>query len=536
MSCVLTLDIELHEPLLATGLEGDPNAGISLPYVAGSLLRGVAIGRYQGTKEASDSAFRRLFLDGTTRFLNGYPIVAGQRSLPCPRSLMKDKYRSANDQTVWDQAVAANMDATLQWQSVSGSLPFVVLNQEPALGCRPSRTIQVHTARNRRMGRASENDGAVFRYESVSSKQLFRAYVICESNDMDTISNLLKGAACLGGSRTAGYGHAAITVAANSTELTKWTETGAVLPSADLTGTLRLTLLSDAILVDAATGQNTTNADLVLSFLASRLNSPDLDDSQCEFFLQSTSVGGFNRKWGLPLVQTPALSMGSVIVIRNGRFSAASIANLIQQGIGFRRAEGFGRLAVNWQVAESFVIEERACDTAAIGPATNQAQAALSFIQSRLRQRRIEEEIQAQALQIKGIPVPKDCRSPVQNLRLEVMNELRLGTHNFNSNSGIGAYINKLNDRRPVRDKYDKIRVRAGNHGVRRILDWLGQYLNSQEAIQITIPNLANHTDSQVKLTGTEAYRFRLQVAFTVLGRLAKDSKQASRRHQGADQ
>jgi len=57
-------------------------------------------------------------------------------------------------------------------------------------------------------------------------------------------------------------------------------------------------------------------------------------------------VGGFNRKWGLPLPQDWAIEAGSVFV-----FPASCKAELDKwaiTGVGERRTEGFGRVAVNW--------------------------------------------------------------------------------------------------------------------------------------------------------------------------------------------
>ncbi len=92
-------------------------------------------------------------------------------------------------------------------------------------------------------GRAVVGDGIGRR-----SQCPFIACVICQASRTQTLTNLLTGNCCLGGSRTAGYGH---------------------------------------VCIEPRSGQH---ADM---------------------------VGGFNRRWGLPLPQTVALRMGSVLVLRN---------------------------------------------------------------------------------------------------------------------------------------------------------------------------------------------------------------------------
>jgi CRISPR-associated protein Csx10 len=66
-------------------------------------------------------------------------------------------------------------------------------------------------------------------------------------------------------------------------------------------------------------------------------------------FTSSLVVGGFNRKWGLPLPQVPALAAGSVFVLNyEGQLNIDRIHILENEGIGERRVDGFGRVAVNW--------------------------------------------------------------------------------------------------------------------------------------------------------------------------------------------
>jgi CRISPR-associated protein Csx10 len=62
--------------------------------------------------------------------------------------------------------------------------------------------------------------------------------------------------------------------------------------------------------------------------------------------------GGFNRTWGLPLPQTLALAAGSVLRFQvTEPLDITRIEQLEAYGLGERRSEGFGRVAVNWQPA-----------------------------------------------------------------------------------------------------------------------------------------------------------------------------------------
>jgi CRISPR-associated protein Csx10 len=78
----LLYTLTLEEPVLANSLGGEPNSARSLFYIPGGLVRGAAINAYPGDKDAADDTFRRLFLDGRTRYLNAYP--RRRASAPCP--------------------------------------------------------------------------------------------------------------------------------------------------------------------------------------------------------------------------------------------------------------------------------------------------------------------------------------------------------------------------------------------------------------------------------------------------------------------
>jgi len=78
---------------------------------------------------------------------------------------------------------------------------------------------------------------------------------------------------------------------------------------------------------------------------------------------QAEIIGGFNRKWGLPLPQMTAIAAGSVFTIK-ANVSADKLRDLESTGIGERRAEGFGRVAVNLVAADEMNWESSEPDLA----------------------------------------------------------------------------------------------------------------------------------------------------------------------------
>lgn len=171
----------------------------------------------------------------------------------------------------------------------------------------------------------------------LAGEELTGAIVAPDDFDLSAIEGLLGLGKELffGGAHTAGYGRARV----EEIEVVgAWQE---YQPAAPKPGKVIVTLLSDTILRDKS-GQVNGDLDAALSKLLEHKVEAE------QKFQQMQLVGGFNRKWGLPLVQDWALSAGSVYVYSDKTIDADILRAKLSQGIGERRAEGYGRVAVNW--------------------------------------------------------------------------------------------------------------------------------------------------------------------------------------------
>lgn len=153
---VIRYTVELLEPTLVTSAKGDPNSAVAFDYLPGSVLRGVLVGKYlnkytkSGQVDAKDGDLQHLFFNGTTRYLNAYPLDAyGQPSLPIPISWQQAK--DDKGRSIFDFAVKEG-DTEKQWQPVKAS--FYTQSDEGVLLIQPKHNIAVHTQRTPRFGRA----------------------------------------------------------------------------------------------------------------------------------------------------------------------------------------------------------------------------------------------------------------------------------------------------------------------------------------------------------------------------------------------
>ncbi|MEA5554338.1 RAMP superfamily CRISPR-associated protein [Anabaena cylindrica UHCC 0172] len=363
--------LHTQQPILATSLQGDPNSDVSHDYILGSMIRGALIGRYlkqkniKHTDDILDSQrfpdIKRLFFDASkTRYLNAYPVdIDKKRTLPIPLSWYKNKGEEFSEdpdkqgKPVYD---FSKIPIDERDEDLSPKLleeKFCTVSDSDVLLYRVKRRINIHNQRDRKRGRGIEGSGAVFHYEAIDAGQTFEAVVLCDSEeDKSIIESLLQlKDVWLGGSQSAGYGHVKIELLNNDGE---WYEVG--IDSKERikrNENLTITLLSDTIICDKW-GQTATDPERLRQLFSESLNE-EIKFQEDGIYASSLIVGGFNRKWGLPLPQTPALAAGSVFVFEKidlepQKFQEflQNVQTLEEQGIGERRVEGFGRFIFNW--------------------------------------------------------------------------------------------------------------------------------------------------------------------------------------------
>lgn len=452
----LTYTVHLLEPVLLTTLDGDPNSKVSLNHLPGSAFRGAFAGAYAAAYKISDLAShadaRRLFFTNTTRFLNAYPIAQqreGCRTLPTPRSWHLEKgtdIEPTGDKTqqgpkdireVFDfssekysiKLPDADMSEKKQWKWIGR--PFRTTADSPYgpfYLVSPRRRINIHTTRNRAMGRATDTDGQVFRYEALAEDQAFCGVILCEERAVTPIMALVPEIVSLGGAGNAGYGRIEIDASSiTQSPLSEWREYDLDVPT---TGSSRLviTMLSDAILRDA-NGQTTVSPKAIERELrkiipGAELIADNLEQSSLRCaFLEEELRGGFNRKWGLPLPQIRVCAMGSAVIFNCADWTPEQIAQLETEGIGERRNEGFGRVGVSSVEAEIVSCwaddpwKPRRMSTLSTESVTTAVQMANRLVTTRINRRILEK---AANYEIKSPP----SRSQISRLRSLIQAEL----------------------------------------------------------------------------------------------------------------
>lgn len=407
----LTYTIELHEPVLATQpYSGEANSASSYAYIPGSMVRGACIRAFQQIHKLSDladggSGRRGLFFADNVRFLNAYPAhpQSGSRLLPAPKSWFVEKgHENELNVPVYDFSQA---EATaVKHPKPPDGLFCELTSGGGALLHQPLRQEQVHNAsQNRNEKRAGSSQ--VFRYEALAAGQKLVGLVLADDlTALQEIAGLLPQVMLLGGSHTGGYGRVVIT----TTPPGQWSGHEAP-PGTGLQNHVIVTLLSPAI-IRGANGHPA--ADLGQLFLVK-------PQASYRAFTELELVGGFNRYWGLPLPQAWALAAGSVFCFFAGDVDMGKLQKLAQDGVGERRHEGYGRIALNWHTQAQYI--RQAVETPKPARVELTEAAALPVAQ-RMAQRKFRADLEQGLLRALDVTATEFHRlpSPTQLARLRV--------------------------------------------------------------------------------------------------------------------
>lgn len=519
----ITLSLETQQPVLATSFQGDPNSDVSYSYIPGSMIRGAIIGRYMRKKNLSEldlssKEVKRLFFDAnSTRYLNAYLLSQEkqpQRTLPLPLCWFKDKdaeLKKDSPITVYDFSIDKGDDPETP-KSV-GEYFWAKKGRVVNL-YKEKRRINIHNFRDRQKGRSTDNQGELFRYDALDAGQKFQSIILCEDGDATAIQMLLvtEPNIWLGGSQSAGYGHTKII---DLEILNDWDEVGIPAEDRESDEILSITLLSDTLLRNEC-GQPVADPMLIKQAVEEVLNISLPQPSK--IFADSTLIGGFNRKWGLPLPQVPALAAGTVIVFEGVEISESQIKELECYGIGERREDGFGRVAVNWLDQENFQVSLPKSSTTSSLPTLKKEGSHLLAEQmaQRLLEQKLEQYLQKQV----GYLSLDEGISNSQLSRLQSV--ARQGLPNGDCNLVL-SLLNNLPSN--ARNQFERTKI--GNKSFREQLDeWLENPTDWIHGIkEVRIADIERKFDDDRAREDKLAEKYTLRLIMAVAKKATKEKK-----------
>ena len=366
---LLRYRLKLTAAAVIPGSEGDPNTVVTRHDIPGGHILGAAAWYYlkQAHHSAADPEFRHAFLDGGLRFLTAYPEAADthQRMVPIPHSIRKFKEtenlldlveQEPREDPIkrLDQRYARISEGQLATQSVKTERNYH----------------HARASKDRRIGRALgaevADGGAFFRYEAIQAGQTFQGAILGSEGDLTNLKTWLQDmkTVSIGRSRSAQYGTAKFEWIANVPQelsgLVEWDGFAAQQISATCDKSLIITTLSPLL---TANDNGHPDASFPVTELAEvlkwNLSALTLSSS----YTRTEMIGGYHAHLRLPRQQVPAIAAGSVFVFKlEENLTEADLSQLEQGGLGLRKGEGYGRIAVNRQGFLNLADEEAPLD------------------------------------------------------------------------------------------------------------------------------------------------------------------------------
>ncbi|MCD4753882.1 MAG: hypothetical protein K8R40_12495 [Anaerolineaceae bacterium] len=386
----IEIEVIFEEPaIFAAGHEAG-NLIRTQNYIPGNVILGAFTERFLYELNYSDKhpRFKTFFLSDKVRFENLYP-AGGEYGLsrvtaPIPLSMLtcKDYPRPCSKE---DEELMKDEDKHPYADFLLGTMAHecekVISSNHGDRKCSaplkimegfyytednsydyrvyPARVIRMHNVIDDAKQRPEV--GGVFSYEALKEGQFFRGFISFHDQALrNEFKNMLFGTEneidmSLGRARRRGYGEAKLEVIdfESSDDIpgslikddfnSRWDTFQVKKPDH-----FSITLHSDAIVADRFLRYHTTLAE---SLLAAELGIPSDALKRTNLFSQHIQVDGFSGIHKLPLESEIAIAKGSAFLfeIQNIRYKDTikkGLEKLEEEGIGFRRNEGFGRLIV----------------------------------------------------------------------------------------------------------------------------------------------------------------------------------------------
>ncbi|SDZ35681.1 CRISPR-associated protein Csx10 [Proteiniborus ethanoligenes] len=361
----------------------------SMDYVSGSAMRGAFIYKYiraNNVNNINEGEHREKLLAGNIKFLNAYPIKNKERSIPLPKCYFAPKEKI--------KAFDKELDIYL---GLDSSLPQgyekIKLCEFVSINGNEYTKINVEKVSNLHINKLNEKN-KLFRYESIKKGQEFAGIIKIEKEEYvkEVVELLENQIVYIGGSKGSGYGKCIVKnleVLDENPEIT--------LSKLDKdTCYIYIIALSDIIYKDNLGLYRTKIDDKFLKKVL-QLDKVEFIDSSIE----TKNITSFNNKWNARTPNIVSIKAGSIFKYRiEGTLDKSS--QLIDNGIGERKIDGYGRIAITTELDNAVIKEgtEEIDNVALDYCLTKDEQTLLNSIGERIYKTRIENKIYERVLDL----------------------------------------------------------------------------------------------------------------------------------------
>lgn len=301
-------------------------------YIKGAAVRGMVLGRIAQAVPEWFEHNKKELLSGKTRFFNALAYMGGV-TLPPIKGFYEMKDGSGFQTVLRDGNITPGAK-----RASLGDACTIKNNVAECYNVRIEQAARIKRA----LGNADE-EKVMFQNQYIEAGQEFEGYIGTQSpGAAQKIADALNGTLWLGADRYEGYGKCHVTVLKDC-DYPLWIDSYGYGEDDETQEELYMLAMSPFTMLDdmgEPVGIDTVQLKKLLG----------LDEAAgLEIELCSTSVsdyGGYNRTWKCQLPLMRMYDMGSIFKIRitGGKVDARRIRELEKEGIGVRRAEGYGNI------------------------------------------------------------------------------------------------------------------------------------------------------------------------------------------------
>ena len=336
----ITFTIKTLENVKMGGQGSAYDTEYALSYITGSTIRGAFISKYLKENKikdlSNDLRNRELLLGGEMKFLNAYPSIDGERTIPFPNCFYAEK----DQLNMLDYGEVVQLHNELEMSQKEGMekvrvSEFCLLKELYYHPVRVEKIFNLHITKNK-------DKNNIYRYEAIKQGQTFIGIITFDGTEeqLNQCVELLEdNIFYLGGSKGTGYGKCKLTdveVYDNNVEIVAMDDN---FYEEDSSETFYILALSD-IISRNQWGQVIGSIDANYLKEQLRLEEVELIGGS----VATQLISGYNNTWKTRIPQITGIKAGSVLKYKfKGKVDNALVKELMDRGIGDRREEGYGR-------------------------------------------------------------------------------------------------------------------------------------------------------------------------------------------------
>lgn len=321
-------DVKLSKTVNQIDFEG------SLDYIRGSSVRGAYISKYissSGKDDVNNDENRFKFLAGGIKFLNAYPVCNDDRSIPAFKCYFASKDDIKKDENRFK--IVSILDSDIEnLKPINANFFYFNSIFYEKINVKKTSHLHINTTGKNKL----------FRYDAIKSNQIFKGIIKVEKEEfaqdiIDTLNNL---EVYIGGSKGSGYGKCYIydmCIENINPELS-------LCENWFFSDSIYIVALSD-IIYRAETGEYKSYIDE--EFLKNKFGINDGELKYENGCVEVKDISSYNNKWNCRLPHIKGISAGSILKYNTtGNIDIEKIKALMDEGIGERKQDGYGRILV----------------------------------------------------------------------------------------------------------------------------------------------------------------------------------------------